>query len=116
MTTLSTTEEHLEDGLLLHLIGRLDSYSAADLEKSLLDRVASHRAVLLDFSELEFISSAGLRIILMAAKRAKQGDVRLALYGLDENVHKIFEISGFLGILQVFTSQSEAEAYALAAV
>lgn len=110
MSRLSISKERIEGAGLLRLGGRLDSYSVTDLEPILLEYVTNNQNVLVDFAELEFISSAGLRVMLMAAKRSKQANGQFVLYGMDENVRKVFEMSGFLGILQVFDNQNEAHA------
>jgi anti-anti-sigma factor len=94
---------------LLHLSGRLDSATASDLEKSLADLYATEncRAVI-DLTKLDYISSAGLRVLLMLAKRAKQTQGRLVLCGLSPQVREVFEISGFLKILETASDSSAA--------
>ncbi|RDK04114.1 STAS domain-containing protein [Paraburkholderia lacunae] len=84
------------------LSGRLDSATSGDFEKHLQTLFESSGArALMDFSSLDYISSAGLRVVLMAAKRAKQAQGRLVLCGLQPHVKDVFEISGFLKILTV---------------
>ena len=100
--------EHQGDVLFLGLSGRLDSNQAAELETSFLETVAGANKILLDFKGLEFISSAGLRVILMTAKRTKQAGGHLALFGLNANILKVFRVSGFLKILQVFDTREQA--------
>lgn len=107
---LSIVEEPLDDILGVRLAGRLDSSNASELEAVLPERVAGNEKVLLDFSQLEFISSAGLRIVLMAAKKAKQRDGQFVLCGMDENIHSVFETSGFLRILKVYPDRDSAAA------
>ncbi|HZU64181.1 MAG TPA: STAS domain-containing protein [Novosphingobium sp.] len=99
----------------LSLSGRLDSATANDLEQVLLPLFAAPApTVLVDFAGLGYISSAGLRVVLMAAKRAKQAGGRLMLCGLSSAVREVFEISGFLKILEVSDSRAEAERLLLA--
>jgi anti-anti-sigma factor len=90
-------------GLPVHMVrGRVDSATAGDMEKALAGVFAtSGQRVVLDLSGLDYISSAGLRIVLMLAKRAKQTQGRLLLCGLAASVREVFEISGFLKILDV---------------
>lgn len=90
-------------GVPVHAIrGRVDSASAGDMERALqpLFIEAGQKAVV-DFSALDYISSAGLRVVLMVAKRAKQSQGRLLLCSLPPQVREVFEISGFLKILDV---------------
>lgn len=91
------------------LAGRLDSATSSDFEKTLGDLfpAAGCRAVM-DFSALDYISSAGLRVVLMTAKRAKQSQSRLLLCALQPHVREVFEISGFLRILEVYSDQDTA--------
>lgn len=89
--------------------GRVDSTTAGNMEQALKDvfNVAGSRVVV-DFSALDYISSAGLRVVLMLAKRAKQAQGRLVLCGLSPQVREVFEISGFLKILDVVANQAAA--------
>lgn len=103
----------LADGVQqVTLTGRLDSVTTGGLEKSLqpLFETVGTRT-LIDFSALSYVSSAGLRVILMAAKRAKQSQGKLVLCGLLPHVREVFEISGFLKILDVVSDRSAAMAH-----
>jgi anti-anti-sigma factor len=100
----------LDDGVQqVTLKGRLDSLTSSGLEKSLQPLFeATGSRTLVDFSALSYVSSAGLRVILMAAKRAKQSQGKLVLCGLLPHVREVFEISGFLKILDVVDDRSAA--------
>ena len=86
--------------LTIALEGRLDTSTAPNLEaelKSSLDGVAS---LVLDFNKLEYISSAGLRVVLAAQKTmSKQGEMKLV--GVNDEVMEVFEITGFVDILTI---------------
>lgn len=93
------------------LAGRLDSATSTGLEKSLQALfVAPGSRTLMDLAALNYVSSAGLRVVLMAAKRARQSQGRLVLSELQPHVKEVFEISGFLKILDVADSRTEAVA------
>ncbi|WP_179404295.1 STAS domain-containing protein [Burkholderia guangdongensis] len=93
----------------VNLSGRLDSATSGDFEKHMQTLFASSGAkALMDFSSVDYISSAGLRVVLMAAKRARQAQGRLVLCGLRPHVREVFEISGFLKILTVADDPSAA--------
>ena len=95
----------------LHLLGRLDSATSMALEKTINTLFESKQdRALIDFSGLSYISSAGLRLILVAAKRARQCGGRLILCGLAPTVREVFEISGFLKIMETADSQEAAVA------
>jgi anti-anti-sigma factor len=100
----------LDDGVQqVTLKGRLDSLTSSGLEKSLQPLFeATGSRTLVDFSALSYVSSAGLRVILMAAKRAKQSQGKLVLCGLLPHVREVFEISGFLKILDVVDDRAAA--------
>ena len=99
----------LDGAAAVRLSGRLDSATASGFEKPLQDlfNLPGSR-VLMDFSALEYISSAGLRVVLMAAKRAKQSQGALVLCSLQPQVRDVFEISGFLRILDVAADPAAA--------
>ncbi|MEX1110117.1 MAG: STAS domain-containing protein [Dongiaceae bacterium] len=102
-------EETLETATVLSPQGRIDSSNAKDFEEALISRVQDGRpAILLDLAELRYISSAGLRVILLAAKqqRGKQG--KFALCALTTEVREVFEVSGFGKILDIHPGRAEA--------
>ena len=87
-----------EETLTLKVIGRLDTSTAPQLEAEMNDSLDSAKDLILDFSELEYISSAGLRVILKAQKiMNKQGTMKLT--GVNDTVMEVFDITGFSDIL-----------------
>lgn len=91
-----------DDTRLVELVGRLDSNSSGDFEKSLPNLFDGPGIkVVFDMTQLNYISSAGLRVVLMSAKRAKAAQGRLLLCGLQPHVKEVFEISGFLKLLEI---------------
>ena len=96
--------------VILSLKGRLDASTAKLLEETLLDLInnAKERSFVIDFHQLDYISSAGLRVLLMAAKLLKTENGRLVLAALKDHLQEIFEITGFQGIFPIFKNQEEA--------
>ncbi len=89
--------------------GRLDSMTAPSFESELLSRTEeSTDGVIVDFTDLDYVSSAGLRIMLMAAKRMKAASRKLIICGLSDSIHDVFRISGFLTIFTIVGSREEA--------
>ncbi|HEY1736558.1 MAG TPA: STAS domain-containing protein [Methylovirgula sp.] len=89
--------------------GRLDSASGPAFEKDLLAQIEGGRhRMLLDFSDLQYISSAGLRIVLLAAKKMKSAGGKMALCALNPQIAEVFEISGFSNILDIHPSRDAA--------
>jgi anti-sigma B factor antagonist len=102
-------DEHTEaDHLVIALSGRLDSNTAPELEKSLSPRMQDRQTVIVDMSRLDYVSSAGLRVLLKAAKIARTEKHRLALAGLTAQVQEVFEISGFTAIFSIYESRQKA--------
>ncbi len=89
--------------------GRIDATTAPEFEKSLSDFIAKGEKIfLLNFSELEYISSAGLRSILSTAKKLKEQKGKIVLAGLKGPVEEVFKISGFHSIFKTFESEEAA--------
>ena len=85
---------------LFALEGRLDTVTAPDLEQALKDTLEGVTELTLDMEKLEYISSAGLRVLLAAQKKMnKQGKMKLIRVG--ETILEIFEVTGFNEILTV---------------
>jgi len=89
--------------------GRMDAVSAPDFESKLgywMDNGEINFIV--DLSELDYISSAGLRSILMIAKKLKARDGKILLSALQDTVKEVFEISGFSSIIPIYDSVESA--------
>ena len=96
---------------VIRLIGRLDSANSPELERALRELLdAGCTRQLLDFSALDYISSAGLRVVLLAAKalRGTRPAGRLALAGVRGMVREVFEMSGFLALFPVADTHEAA--------
>jgi anti-sigma B factor antagonist len=96
--------------VILTLKGRLDANTAKLLEASLLDLINNRNEHLLvvDFQHVNYISSAGLRVLLMAAKILKSQNGKMVLTALKEHLKEIFEITGFHGIFPICDNQEGA--------
>ena len=103
------TETMTGSGTLVALDGRLDSHSAGDAEVRLL-AVLARGPVVVDLSAVRYVSSAGLRVLLKAAKEARQARSRFAVCGLQAAVREVFEVSGFDRIIETFPGHAEAAA------
>ena len=90
--------------------GRLDSNSSPAFEDVLLKVINEAAAVVLDMTGFHYVSSAGLRVLLMAAKKSKSAGNKLALCGLTPEVRMVFEISGFLALFLIYPTPDEAVA------
>ena len=102
--------EKRQDGVVvLALKGRLDSNTSGDFEKKLLGMVQGGESrFVLDFSELDYISSAGLRVLLKAVKELKRTDGRLCVCAVKDYIREIFSLSGFLTFLPTHSTLEES--------
>ncbi len=89
-----------EDGAVYSLEGQLDTLTAPSLEKELLEAIPGISRLTLDFEKLDYISSAGLRVLLSAQRQmnAKDG---MKLVHVCEPIMEIFEVTGFSEILTI---------------
>lgn len=87
------------DALTLTLTGRLDTSTAPQLQDVLMPSIEDNKQVVLDFSGIEYISSAGLRVLLMGAKAAKAAGGSQTLVNVSEDVMEVFALTGFDGVL-----------------
>ena len=95
--------------LIMFPDGRLDAQTAHEFEATVLERIESgETSILLDFSKLEYISSAGLRSILTTARSCKEKGGHIALSCLNDQVLEIFKVSGFSKIIKTFSDQETA--------
>ena len=84
----------------LKIVGRLDTTTAPELEKTIDSCGLSIKELVLDCSELEYVSSAGLRVILKAQKLMNaQGNMKLT--HVNETIMEVFDITGFADILTI---------------
>lgn len=97
------------DILILLPTGRIDNDTSPVFQARLLASLTSQRAaVLVDFTRVEYISSAGLRALMMGSRQAKAVNGRLAVAELGPVVKEIFEISRFSLVVQVFDTLADA--------
>ena len=90
------------DGTTLEIAleGRLDTMTAPELEAELTKSLDGAESLVLDFSKLEYISSAGLRVLLSAHK-AMNGKGGMKVTNVNEIVREVFEVTGFADILTI---------------
>ena len=106
MTIITETTDRAHS---VALQGQINSANAAAIESEVLTLVdGGAKNLVLDFAALDYISSAGLRMVLVVAKRLKGEGGQLVLSGMQPHVREVFDISGFLAILNVEPTRAEA--------
>ncbi|MBQ6559940.1 MAG: STAS domain-containing protein [Erysipelotrichaceae bacterium] len=89
-----------ENKLTLAVKGRVDSVSAPELEAVLDESLEGVEELVFDFSDLEYISSAGLRVLLTSYKKmAEQGTMKIT--NINDVIREIFEVTGFADIFTI---------------
>jgi len=105
---MEITENRRNDIVIVSIHGRLDASNAGLLEQKLLDLIArGDTRVVLDGAELDYISSAGLRVLLVAKKRLPAGGA-ITLCALKDLIKEIFDIAGFSSIFTIYETADEA--------
>ena len=106
---MEITEEKRGNVNIVGLHGRLDGTTSPGVEERLLALTAQGEVrIAFDLSGLSYISSAGLRVLMLVAKQVRSGGGRLALAALTDNVHEIFKIAGFTQLFSVYQTLDEA--------
>ena len=106
---MDMVDKKLDSVNVLSLSGRLDAYSATEVEKKLDSLLESgQNRLVINLENLEYISSSGLRVFLAALKKAKkvQGDVKLAC--MKPFIKEVFDIAGFSQLFGIFDTQETA--------
>lgn len=102
-------KETIDTVKVLSPIGRIDSQTAGAFQEEVIGLIEGGQSnVIMDFSQVDYISSAGLRVVLMAAKRCKAAQGTYAMFGLADHIKEVFEISGFLKILTLVEDKETA--------
>ena len=108
-TLMKLIEDIAEDVTVLEAHGRVDDSTAKEFFDRLIAVINSgSRRVVIDFKNLAYISSVGLRALLLADRVATQKQGKLVLCGISGDVRRLFEIGAFLDVFMVCSSQQDA--------
>ena len=106
---MEITTRTQQDVTIVAFGGNLDSNTSPQAQQAIDGILAGGgRKMVVDFTALDYISSAGLRVLLGTAKRLRGAGCALRLFGLNETVREVFQISGFSTILAVFATEADA--------
>ncbi len=109
---LKISLEEIEGRLILRIDGRLDVTSSPILERKLNSLIEEkYRHLLLDFTQVEYLSSAGMRILLSASKKLKEKKGLLVVFSAPEDVAEIIRVAGFEKVLHLCSTEKEALQY-----
>ena len=92
-------QELNKDELVITLKGEINSSTAPELEDALKNSLENIKRLVFDFTELSYISSAGLRVLLVAKKTIDKNDGKMVVKNPNDSIMDVFEITGFKNIL-----------------
>jgi anti-anti-sigma factor len=110
---MNISDERRGDVLVVRPEGRIDTNTCDELERALTGRIdGGARRLVIDMGGTDYISSAGLRVLLLAAKKLKGVSGQLVLCALNPSVRQIFELAGFVAIFAIEPDVDRAAARA----
>ena len=106
---MSIDAERANGTVIARADGRIDSSNSREFHSELEAVVAdSDAALVLDFGDVTYISSAGMRVILLTAKSLQKSGTKFALCSMNDSIREVFKISGFDKVIEIHDSQAEA--------
>ncbi len=106
---MEITEDKIDNQIVISLSGRIDSTAAVEFEEKLIEIIdKGNNTMIIDFQRIQFISSAGLRVLLLAAKKVKPYGGKIVLCEMSKDVREVFDISGFSSIFDIQDNVSSA--------
>lgn len=96
------------DVKIIEIIGRLDSSSSPEAQKEIMPAIDSEKYLILNMVRCEYVSSAGLRLLLMMAKTLARQGGKAVLSGLCEEIRDVMEMTGFGDIFTNYDTNAEA--------
>ena len=105
---MNITDQTIDGAAVVHLEGNLDTTTAPEVMAHFYELIEGGTTTLvIDFAAVDFVSSAGLRVLLATAKKLRP-DGTLRLHGLNDAVREVFDVSGFSTIIPIFDDQAAA--------
>jgi anti-anti-sigma factor len=94
-------KEFDKNDLTVNVEGRIDTITSQELESTLNDEIENITSLTLNFSNLEYISSAGLRVLIATQKKMNEKDIPMVITNVNNTIKEIFRMSGFDKILEI---------------
>ncbi|MHC1711485.1 MAG: STAS domain-containing protein [Solidesulfovibrio sp.] len=106
---MQLVEKESGEVTVLELGGRLDSNTSKVLEDKVMEILGQGKKnLLMDFKDVDYINSTGLRVLLLALQQLKKSQGKLVLSTIKDYMKEVFEISGYTEIFPIYGSQEEA--------
>ena len=90
-----------EKELTIEVKDRIDTVTAPDFENEILNEMGKFDSLIIDFTNLEYISSAGLRVLIATQKKLKPENIPMTIRNVNDTINEIFRMSGFDKILKI---------------
>ncbi|MEM7738200.1 MAG: STAS domain-containing protein [Deinococcota bacterium] len=104
---MTITTETVEDVVVATLSGDIDGKTAPDVQQQLVPMIEANSTLLLDMSGVSYMSSAGLRVMLLLYRQAASQDGSIALAGLSEDIQDVMSATGFLDFFTICSDVPE---------
>lgn len=98
---MKITKKYDKKELTLSVEGRIDTITSQELDKEINDELGQFDSLIIDFADLEYISSAGLRVLIATQKKLKAENIPFVIRNVNDAVGEIFRMSGFDKILKI---------------
>jgi anti-sigma B factor antagonist len=106
---MDISEDRKADAVILALSGKLDATTAKTFEDRILGVInGGTQRLVVDLSQLDYVSSSGLRVIILAAKRLQTVGGKIVLCSMKDQVRQVFDLAGFSSMLSIYGSRDEA--------
>ncbi len=106
---MEISEEHIGDTCVVTAKGRLDGGASAAFAEQIGNLISASRPkLLIDFAGVDFVTSAGLRAVLLLVKKVKAAGGTFALCNVQDSVREVLDITGFTGMLSIHPARADA--------
>jgi anti-sigma B factor antagonist len=92
---------------IVEVAGSIDSKTAPDLQQNVLNIINESNEMVLDISNVSFVSSAGLRVLLMVYRQLKAKDGKVVLVGVSEEIQEVMHMTGFINFFEISPTLEE---------
>jgi len=87
--------------VIISIEGSIDSKTAGDLQSQIMEKVSETNNVLLDLTKVDYVSSAGLRVLLMIYRQIKSKNGKVILVGVSEEIRDVMSMTGFINFFEI---------------
>jgi anti-sigma B factor antagonist len=105
---MNITTKSLGGVTVVTVDGSIDSKTAPELQQKILEATAGTNMMVIDLSAVSFVSSAGLRVLLMVYRQVKSKDGKVILAGVSEEIKDVMSMTGFITFFELAETEAEA--------